>query len=117
MYKVALRIQARAIRRCGELLKEVQAKQGARTDLVTATTRSSAATDAGLSERQRNQALRSACLHLSRPGSHEPRFRLDDGVGDLHSEVVAIVWRKHQVCVRWIPEFRRSTHRNAGGDA
>jgi len=33
LYEVALRIQARASRRCGELLKEVDAKPGARTDL------------------------------------------------------------------------------------
>lgn len=32
LYEVAVKIQARAIRRCGELLKEVQA-QGTRTDL------------------------------------------------------------------------------------
>lgn len=58
--KMADRIQARAIRRCGELLKMVEPANGARTDLGTAQTRGSTATDAGLSERQRKTALRVA---------------------------------------------------------
>jgi hypothetical protein len=33
LFNLATRIQARAIRRCGELLKEFEAKSGARTDL------------------------------------------------------------------------------------
>ena len=56
------RIQARAIRRCGELLKTFDPKPGARTDLGTETTRGSAAEDAGLSERQRKTALRVASV-------------------------------------------------------
>jgi len=60
------RIQARAIRRCGELLAAIQPAKGARTDLKptvgngTKLTRESAARDAGLSERQRVTALRVA---------------------------------------------------------
>ncbi len=60
--KMADRIQARAIRRCGELLKQVEPAQGARTDLGSPPTRSQAATEAGLSERQRKTALRVATI-------------------------------------------------------
>lgn len=63
----AMRIRARAIRRCGELLKEVERAQGARTDLRprTATdprfpSRKDAATGAGLSPRQAKSAIRVA---------------------------------------------------------
>jgi hypothetical protein len=58
MRKMAERIQARAIRRAGELLKQIMPKQGARTDLELRDgddpmSRKQAADDAGLSERQR----------------------------------------------------------------
>ena len=61
--KMATRIQARAIRRCGELLREIESGQGTRTDklhdgAVTKSTRTQAAETAGLSERQRKTALR-----------------------------------------------------------
>jgi hypothetical protein len=64
---MADRIQARAIRRCGELLKQVESGQGARTDkLHDATdmklTRTEAANQAGLSERQKVTALRVASV-------------------------------------------------------
>jgi hypothetical protein len=64
---VADRIQARAIRRCGELLKQVDAGQGSRTDILhDATdmklTRTAAATQAGMSERQKVTALRVASI-------------------------------------------------------
>lgn len=62
--KMADRIQARAIRRAGELLKQIPAAPGTRTDLGTAQsqglTRTQAADEAGLSERQRKTALRVA---------------------------------------------------------
>jgi hypothetical protein len=66
--RLADRIQARAIRRCGELLKQIPQANGARTDLELQDgsdpklTRESAATDAGLSERQRKTALRVASV-------------------------------------------------------
>jgi hypothetical protein len=60
--KLADRIQARAIRRCGELLKQIMPARGARTDLGAAPTRGSAADAAGLSERQRKTALRVASI-------------------------------------------------------
>lgn len=65
--KMADRIQARAIRRCGELLKQIETGQGTRTDkLYDATdmklTRTEAATQAGLSERQKVTALRVASV-------------------------------------------------------
>jgi hypothetical protein len=67
MFKMATRIQARAIRRCGELLKEIETMQGKRTDLEPvegdlpkSTTRKSAAEEAGLSEWQQKTAVRVA---------------------------------------------------------
>jgi hypothetical protein len=64
----AARIQARAARRCGQLLLEIAGAQGMRTDRLQAgtgpklLTRAAAATAAGLSERQRKDALRIAAL-------------------------------------------------------
>lgn len=62
--QTALRIQARAIRRCGELLKQVPRADGAtrfgRDGAVPPVTRTQTATEAGLSERQRKTAIRVA---------------------------------------------------------
>jgi len=62
--KHADRIQARAIRRCGELLKQIAPARGANQNIQEGArpnvTRESAATDAGLSEHQRKTALRVA---------------------------------------------------------
>lgn len=61
--KMADRIQARAIRRCGELLKLVEPAKNqhdANARVGTDPSRSAAATSAGLSERQRKTALRVA---------------------------------------------------------
>jgi hypothetical protein len=65
MEKTAMRIRARAIRRCGELLKEIEKKQGANqnisADSVTKVeTRKEAAEEAGLSKRQAVTAIRVA---------------------------------------------------------
>lgn len=62
---MADRIQARAIRRCGELLKQVEADKGGRPSKTPDAadigfSRSSVAKDAGLSERQKVTALRVA---------------------------------------------------------
>jgi hypothetical protein len=61
---MAVRIQARAERRCGELLKQIpRADEATRYGQVAAVppvTRTQMATDAGLSERQRKTALRIA---------------------------------------------------------
>jgi hypothetical protein len=61
---MTLRIQARAIRRAGELLRMIEPAHGANQNIqdggVPKVTRESAATDAGLSERQRRTALRTA---------------------------------------------------------
>jgi hypothetical protein len=59
--KVVPRIQARAIRRCGELLRTVPVASGAHMKQEGAhpfLTREQVATDAGLSEHQRKTALR-----------------------------------------------------------
>ena len=66
--KMAERIQARAIRRCGELLKQIepasqaQLKQNRRDGPVPSVTRTEAAKEAGLSERQQKTALRVATV-------------------------------------------------------
>jgi hypothetical protein len=68
LQKMAMRIQARATRRCGELLAQITPAPGARTDLEPRDaadprlTREGAATDARMSERQRKTALRVAAL-------------------------------------------------------
>lgn len=63
--KMADRIQARAIRKCGELLREIPAEPGKRTDLEPHTgthmrlsPRDQIAQDAGLSKNQKDTALR-----------------------------------------------------------
>ena len=63
---MAVRIQARAERRCGELLKLIpradEATRYGRVAAVPPVTRTQMATDAGLSERQRKTALRVAAV-------------------------------------------------------
>lgn len=60
--RMAQRIRARAIRRAGELLKQIEPLQGARSDLGGATplSRKQAIADAGMSSDQGKQALRTA---------------------------------------------------------
>jgi hypothetical protein len=71
LYKQAVRIRARAIRRCGELLKTIENSKGGRPTQaardaettvasVPSFTRTQAARDAGLSERQQKTAVRVA---------------------------------------------------------
>ena len=65
--KMAMRIQARAIRRAGELLKQIMPKKGANQNISAGDhtkdlTRKQAADDAGFSHHQRNHALRVATL-------------------------------------------------------
>jgi hypothetical protein len=66
LMKMAVRIQARAISRCGELLKQIDIVRGDKSLFVDAdgsgsiVTRKSAAEQAGLSERQQYTALRVA---------------------------------------------------------
>jgi hypothetical protein len=61
---MAMRIQARALRRAGLLMRQIAPAHGANQNIQDGTvpkvTRESAATDAGLSERQRKTALRIA---------------------------------------------------------
>jgi len=60
--RMAHRIRARAIRRAGVLLKQIESAQGARTDLgpAAALSKKEVASDAGMSERQTKTALRIA---------------------------------------------------------
>lgn len=63
LWKMATRIQGRAQRRCGELLKKFDA-QGKRTDKPRTApgtkSKTEAATDAGLSKRQKDNAVKTA---------------------------------------------------------
>lgn len=78
---MAERIQARAVRRCGELLKQVPSGQGSRNQhgelRAGGVTRQKAARDSGLSERQKVTALRVAKVpevkfHSLVEGEHPP---------------------------------------------
>ena len=65
MEKTAQRIRARAVRRCGELLKEIEKAQGANQNIKggaspNVQTRKQAASDAGLSPDQARQSIRVA---------------------------------------------------------
>lgn len=62
LHKMAVRIQARAIRRCGELLAQVPEATGAhlKRENSLPLSRTQVAADAGLSEHQRKTALRVA---------------------------------------------------------
>lgn len=63
--KMADRIQARAIRRCGELLKQIEPKHSGRPkngDGADPNSRKQTAREAGLSERQQKTALRVASV-------------------------------------------------------
>lgn len=67
LMKMATRIKARAIRRAGELLKQIEPKQGSNQniqegDRPKVQTRTEVARDAGLSEHQTKQALRTASV-------------------------------------------------------
>jgi hypothetical protein len=68
LHRYADRIKARAIRRCGELLKLVEPARGANQNIRDGAgmkvTRQSAASDAGLSERQKVTALRVASVPI-----------------------------------------------------
>jgi hypothetical protein len=63
---MAVRIQARAERRCGELLKQIpradESTRYGQAGAVPPVTRTSAASEAGLSDRQRKTALRLASI-------------------------------------------------------
>ena len=71
----AIRIQTRAITRAGELLDEIAPKRGANQNFKVGgdpkVGRTQAATDAGLSERQRKQSLRVAGVKRSDPEAFE----------------------------------------------
>lgn len=64
--RIAIRIRDRAIRRAGELLKQIEPQQGARNDLTTSdsrlpeVTRTEVAAKAGMSPHQAKQAIRVA---------------------------------------------------------
>jgi hypothetical protein len=67
LQKMALRIQARAIRRCGELMNEIEPGKNRfdRQEGDLPPNRKAAATEAGLSEHQRKTALRIANIDES----------------------------------------------------
>lgn len=67
--RCADRIQARAIQRCGELLKEIPAKAGSKYEVggrvSTSSERARAASDAGLSTDQRRTCVWTPCPYES----------------------------------------------------
>jgi hypothetical protein len=77
LLKLATRIQARAMQRVGELLKEIKPP--------TRFTRMQAAHEAGLSERQKNTALRVASIppeeFEAAVESEKPPTETQDGAG------------------------------------
>lgn len=89
MRETADRIQARAIRRCGELLKEIEPQPGKRTDveprrgdsprLTSPPSRKEAAREAGLSRDQAKTALRVASV---------PREEFEEAVEAPHPPTV-----------------------------
>jgi hypothetical protein len=67
MYRMAVRIQSRAIRRAGKLLSEIEKAHGANQNINTVSginvlTRTDVAKDAGMSKRQKDTALRVASI-------------------------------------------------------
>lgn len=60
LMKMAIRIRDRAIRRMGELLKQIEPEPGTRSDLGQASTRGAVAAEVGLSPHQVKQAIRVA---------------------------------------------------------
>ena len=67
-YRLFKRIRARALRRCGELLKQIEPQHGANQNIGEGTrtkvlTREDAARDAGMSKHQQVQAVR--CLPMT----------------------------------------------------
>jgi hypothetical protein len=102
--KMADRIQARAVRRCAELLKQIPQGHGARdrkrrdgTDPPL--TRTQAATAAGLSERQRKTAIRIASVPVEAFESQVESDDLDDRPGgcdhDLDGSDQPLNWNRH----------------------
>ena len=90
---MADRIQARAIRRCGELYKQLESQQGARTDKLRDGTlpklpKTEAAAQAGLSERQRKTALRVA--NVPEPEFHQA---VESETPPTITQLAATVWR------------------------
>lgn len=82
--KLAYKIHARAIRRCGELMLEIEKAQGGDrkstgVEYPLINTRTQAAKDAGMSDHQRKQALRIASID-------EPVFLQLFDCAQLHSQ-------------------------------
>ena len=80
--KLADRIQARAVRRAGELLKQLDARGDHMKNDGADISRSSAARDAGMSDRQRVTALRVANIPEEQfneavEGENPPTWRSD----------------------------------------
>jgi hypothetical protein len=88
--EMADRIQARAIRRCGELLRQIEPQRGGDRKSMgreRPIDRSSAATDAGLSERQRKTALRVANV---------PEDKFEAAVESAHPPTVTALAKQGQ---------------------
>jgi hypothetical protein len=136
----AKKIQGRAIRRCGELLREIPQQRGSNQNiregaLPNVVTRESAASDAGLSEYQRKTALRVAAIpeaefesqieqpkaptltQLAEQGTKTKPKPIDDLEGidpDLHVEATkwrGVVHRMDEFCQGHDPNIVKSGFR------
>jgi hypothetical protein len=110
LFKAAVRIQARAIRRCGELLKEFEpAKNQHDAQAAGGPSRTKAAQEAGLSKRQEKTAVRVANVPeeefeaqvesdspptvtaLAEQGTHKKPLHDLEGVIDEQAELLCLI--------------------------
>ena len=108
MRKMADRIQARALKRCGELLREIEPSRGAnqhiRAGALPKVTRTLMATNAGLSEHQRKTALRVANV---------PETEFERALeSDQPPTVTALAERGKIPCVRPPADLSRRSYSN-----
>lgn len=105
LHRLATRISARAVRRCGELLKEFQSPGGrpAKTSAGTDTSFSqrNAATEAGLSKRQEVTAVRVANV---------PALEFEEAVEAEHPASVTRLAELGKSARPAPPGFRAATH-------
>lgn len=110
---VLTRIKGRAVRRCGELLKQVEPKQGANQNIRDGAgpkvqTRTSVAEAAGLSERQQKEALRVASI---------PKRDFEAAIEAEKPPTLRQLWdlaRLEPLSVDWAEAVRRAREKHHG---
>lgn len=121
--KMAIRIQARAIRRCGELLREIESGQGTRTDklhdgAVTKSTRLVRAHDQRSTESQNRgtprygRRLSPARRRTGALRPRAPRHRLPQGRLTMAAPLdISALIRRRIACERAVMETREQIRR------